>query len=64
VPPVGNATSAAVPSSRARNTRATIERLQAVIEEQEQRIAQLVERLARYEDAERRPVKRPAPAIH
>jgi len=28
-----------------------LERLQAVIEEQEQRIAQLVERLARYEDA-------------
>jgi hypothetical protein len=36
---------------------------QAVIEEQEQRIAQLVERLARYEDAAGRPVKRPAPAI-
>jgi cell division septum initiation protein DivIVA len=41
-----------------------LERLQAVIEEQEQRIAQLVERLARYEDAEGRPVKHPAPAIH
>jgi 5-methylcytosine-specific restriction endonuclease McrA len=48
----------------AENTRQTIERLRALVEAQEQRIAQLVERLARYEDAEGRPVKRSAPAIH
>jgi hypothetical protein len=45
----------------AENTRATIECLHAVIEEQEQQIAQMAERLARYEDAT--PGKRPAPAI-
>ena len=48
----------------AQNTRQTIEHLCALVEEQEQRIAQLLERLARYEDAEGRPVKRPAPTIH
>ena len=47
----------------AQNTRHTIGHLQAVIEEQEQRIAQLLERLARYEDARGRPVKRPTSAI-
>jgi 5-methylcytosine-specific restriction endonuclease McrA len=45
----------------AQNTRATIERLHAVIEEQEQRIAQMAERLARYED---QAGKRAVPAIH
>jgi 5-methylcytosine-specific restriction endonuclease McrA len=48
----------------AENTRRTIERLRALVEAQDQRIAQLVERLARYEDAEGRPMKRPTPAIH
>ena len=46
------------------NKRETIEQLRALVEAQDQRIAQLVERLARYEDAEERPVKRPTPAIH
>jgi cell division septum initiation protein DivIVA len=50
--------------SRPQNTRATIEQLCDLVEQQDQRIAQLLERLASYEDAEGRPVKRPAPAIH
>jgi 5-methylcytosine-specific restriction endonuclease McrA len=48
----------------AANKRETIAQLCALVEEQEQRIAHLVERLARYEDSEGRPVKRHAqPAI-
>lgn len=46
------------------NKRETIAQLCALVEEQEQRIAHLLERLARYEDGQGRPVKRPAPAIH
>ena len=45
----------------AQNTRRTIERLRAVVEEQEQQIAQMAERLARYED---QAAKRAVPAIH
>jgi 5-methylcytosine-specific restriction endonuclease McrA len=44
----------------AENTRRTIERLYALIEEQEQQIAQMAERLARYED---QAAKRRVPAI-
>jgi 5-methylcytosine-specific restriction endonuclease McrA len=47
----------------AENTRATIERLRTLVEQQDQQIALMAERLARYEDAEGRPLKRPAPAI-
>jgi 5-methylcytosine-specific restriction endonuclease McrA len=45
----------------AENTRRTIERLYAIIEEQEQQIEQMAERLARYED---QAAKRRVPAIH
>ncbi len=45
----------------AENTRQTIARLHEIIEEQEQQIAQMAERLAYYED---RAAKRRAPAIH
>jgi 5-methylcytosine-specific restriction endonuclease McrA len=45
----------------AQNTRATIERLRALVEAQEQQIAQLANRLARYED---KPAKPRAPAIY
>jgi 5-methylcytosine-specific restriction endonuclease McrA len=44
----------------AQNTRATIEYLRALVEEQEQQIAQVAERLARYED---QAAKRRVPAI-
>ena len=40
------------------NTRRTIERLYALIEEQEQQIVQMAEKLARYEPARNRPVPR------
>jgi 5-methylcytosine-specific restriction endonuclease McrA len=46
----------------AENTRHTIERLRALVEEQQQEIDRLLETIARYEDA--KPAKRPAPAIH
>jgi 5-methylcytosine-specific restriction endonuclease McrA len=45
----------------AQNTRQTIERLRAFVEAQKQQIAQLAERLARYED---QPAKPRAPAIY
>jgi hypothetical protein len=45
----------------AQNTRQTIERLQQIIGEQQQEIAQLAERLAHYED---QAAKRRLPAIH
>jgi 5-methylcytosine-specific restriction endonuclease McrA len=45
----------------AENTGQTIKRLRALVEEQQQEIAQMAERLARYEEA---PVKRPAPVIY
>jgi hypothetical protein len=45
----------------AENTRQTIERLRGIIEEQQQQIAQMAERLARYED---QAAKRRVPAIH
>jgi 5-methylcytosine-specific restriction endonuclease McrA len=45
----------------AQNTRQTIERLQQIIGEQQQEIAQLAERLAHYED---QVAKRRVPAIH
>ena len=48
------------------NRRQQIAYLQQLVEEQQQQIAQMAERLARYEDAEGvqgRPAKRPAPAI-
>jgi 5-methylcytosine-specific restriction endonuclease McrA len=45
----------------AENTRQTIERLRALVEEQQQEIAQMAERLARYEEA---PAKRPPPVIY
>jgi HNH endonuclease len=45
----------------AENTRQTIERLCALVEEQEQQIAQMAERLAYYEDQFQ---KRRVPAIH
>jgi 5-methylcytosine-specific restriction endonuclease McrA len=45
----------------AENTRQTIERLRALVEAQEQQIAQLAERLARCED---HPAKPRAPAIY
>jgi 5-methylcytosine-specific restriction endonuclease McrA len=45
----------------AQNTRATIGRLQAVIEEQQQRIAELLETIANLEDA--KSAKRATPAI-
>ena len=45
----------------AQNTRQTIERLRALVEDQEQEIAQMAARLARYED---RLEKRRVPAIH
>jgi 5-methylcytosine-specific restriction endonuclease McrA len=51
----------------AENTRRTIERLRSLVEQQQQQIAQMAERLARYEDPEGvqgRPAKHPAPAIH
>ena len=48
----------------AENTQRTIERLCTLVEQQDQQIALMAERLARYEDAEGRPLKRPAPAIH
>ena len=51
---------AAIAAANGRRTRA---RLEEIILEQEQRIVHLVERLARYEDAKGRPVKRPTPAI-
>ena len=44
----------------AENTRQTIERLRALVEEQEQQIVQMAERLARYED---QAAKRRVPAI-
>ncbi|HET6641740.1 MAG TPA: HNH endonuclease [Gaiellaceae bacterium] len=43
------------------NTRQTIEHLRALVEEQEQQIAQLAETLARYEN---QAAKRRVPAIH
>jgi 5-methylcytosine-specific restriction endonuclease McrA len=43
----------------AENTRRTLEHLRALVEEQQQQIEEMAERLARYEDA-----KRPTPAIH
>ena len=45
----------------AQNTRATIERLQAVVEEQQQQIAELLETIANLEDA--KSAKRATPAI-
>jgi hypothetical protein len=42
----------------AQNTRRTIEHLRALVEEQQQQIAQMAERLARYEPARNRPVPR------
>ena len=45
----------------AENTRRTIEHLRALVEEQEQQIAEMAERLARYED---QAAKRRVPAIH
>jgi hypothetical protein len=45
----------------AQNTRATIERLQQIIGEQQQQIAHLLETVAGYEAA--KPVKRATPAI-
>jgi 5-methylcytosine-specific restriction endonuclease McrA len=50
----------------AENTRRTIERLYAIIEEQEQQIAQMVERVGRYEDAkgDQAAPARPSPAIY
>jgi 5-methylcytosine-specific restriction endonuclease McrA len=45
----------------ARNTRQTIERLRALVEEQEQQIAQMADRLARYED---QAAKRRVPAVY
>jgi hypothetical protein len=41
--------------------RQTVERMRALVEEQQQQIAQMADRLARYEDEH---AKRPAPAIH
>jgi hypothetical protein len=49
------------------NRRQQIAYLQQLVEDQEQQIAQMAERLARYEDAEGvqgRPAKRPTPAIY
>jgi 5-methylcytosine-specific restriction endonuclease McrA len=45
----------------AQNTRQTIERLRGIIEEQQQQIEQMAERLAYYEDEL---AKRRVPAIH
>jgi 5-methylcytosine-specific restriction endonuclease McrA len=45
----------------AANTRQTIERLQQIIGQQQQQIAQLLETITRYEDA--KPAKRAAPTI-
>ena len=45
----------------AEDTRQTIERLRALVEEQERQIAQMAERLARHEDEA---AKRRAPAIY
>jgi hypothetical protein len=41
------------PASPPRNTRRTIERLRALVEEQQQQIAEMAERLARYEHPKR-----------
>jgi 5-methylcytosine-specific restriction endonuclease McrA len=44
------------------NRRQQIAHLQKLVEEQQQQIAEMAERLARYEEGP--PAKRPAPAIH